>query len=82
MQKGSFNRYGERQNILVSHSVNKAQKPLNETGTSRQHEESKFLVTFSQKKIWGNISWGCKYEWKDKTAMTKSQNNGETAPER
>ena len=53
MQKGSFNRYREMQNILVSHSINQAQKPLNETGTRRLHEDSKLLVTLSQKKIEG-----------------------------
>lgn len=37
----------------MSHSINQAQKPLNETGTSRLHEDSKLLVTVSQKKIEG-----------------------------
>lgn len=53
MQRGSFNRYREMQNILVSHSINQAQKPLNETGTGRLCEDSKLLVTLSQKKIEG-----------------------------
>lgn len=53
MQKGSSNRYREMQNILVSHSINQAQKPLNETGTGRLHKGSKLLVALSQKKIEG-----------------------------
>lgn len=82
MQKGSFNRYREMQNILVSHSITPAQKPLNETGTSRLHEDSKLLVTLSQKKSWGNIFTDWKYKWKDKISMTKSQIKDDTATER
>lgn len=41
------------QNILVSHSTDQAQKPLNETGTGRLHEDSELLVALSQKKIEG-----------------------------
>lgn len=50
MQKGSFNQYREMQNILVSHSTNQAQQPLNEMGTDRLHEDRKLLVTLAQKK--------------------------------
>lgn len=50
MQKGSFNQYSEMQNILVSHSINQAQEPLNETGIGRLHVDSKLLVALSQKK--------------------------------
>lgn len=50
MQKDSFNRYSEMQNILVSLSINQAQRPLNETGTGRLHEYSELLVGLSQKK--------------------------------
>ena len=82
MQKDSFNRYTEIWNILVSYSISQAQKPLNETGTSKLNEDSKLLVTLAEKKNKGSISWDCKYEWKDKIAMTKSQNKGETAWER
>lgn len=80
MQKGSFNRYSEMQNILVSHSINQAQEPLNETGIGRLHVDSKLLVALSQKKK--SASWSCKYKWKDKIPMTKSQNKGRTEPGR
>lgn len=53
MQKGSFNWYSEMQNISVSHPINQAQKPLNETKLGRLHEDSKLLVALSQKKIEG-----------------------------
>lgn len=36
-------------NILVSHSINQAQEPLNESGIGRL-EENRLLVTLSQEK--------------------------------
>lgn len=53
MQKGCFNWYRVMQNILVSLSINQAHKPLIETGSGRLHEDSKLLVTLSQKKTEG-----------------------------
>lgn len=65
-------------NILVSHSIKQAQEPLNESGIGRLEEDNKLLVTLSQEKKWGSISWNCKDKWKDKTTMTKSQNKSDS----
>lgn len=80
MQKSSFNWYREMQNILVSHSITPAQKPLNETGTSRLYEDSKLLVTLSQKKVEGiflqieSTNERTKYLWlRAKSRMTQPQ---------
>lgn len=37
-------------NILVSHSINQAQEPLNESGIGRLEEDNRLLVTLSQEK--------------------------------
>lgn len=65
----------------MSHSINQAQEPLNESGIGRLEEDNRILVTLSQekkKKKRGSISWNCKDKWKDKTTTTKSQNKSDS----